>query len=149
LSYLFPLLSDKSKITNTYESKLTDIDVNKKWDDSDNQDGKRPESIEITLLINGEESAYTDTLNADNNWSYEFNDLDKYSDGKEIEYSIKEVEIEGYSVNYEEAVKEENNITLNLSNTKEVEETPTPIPTSTPTIVKVVEKRAVPNTGIK
>ncbi len=53
-------LTDNSKngtvttLTNTYAPETTSITVTKTWDDADNQDGKRPESIIVNLLANGE-----------------------------------------------------------------------------------------------
>ena len=75
----------------------TSVSVTKVWDDENNQDGKRPDSVTIMLLANGEETNNTITLNADNNWEGIFTGLDKYADGKEILYTVKETEIEGYT----------------------------------------------------
>ena len=41
-------------ITNSHEiEKTTSVEVNKKWEDSNNQEELRPDSIEVTLLANG------------------------------------------------------------------------------------------------
>ena len=39
----------------------------KTWNDADNQDGKRPESITVRLLANGEEKD-SQTVTADEKW---------------------------------------------------------------------------------
>lgn len=68
----------------------------KTWDDNDNQDGKRPGSIKVNLLSNGE-VVQTKTVTADDNWAYSFTDLPKYDeDGKEIVYTITEDKVAGY-----------------------------------------------------
>ena len=36
-------------LTNSYTTKETEIEVTKAWNDADNQDGKRPEEIIVTL----------------------------------------------------------------------------------------------------
>ena len=90
-------LTDNSKngtvttLTNTYAPETTSITVTKTWDDADNQDGKRPESIIVNLLANGEIVA-SQTVKADEagNWTYTFKDLPKYANGKEITYTVTE-----------------------------------------------------------
>ena len=96
-------LTDNSKngtvttLTNTYAPETTSITVTKTWDDADNQDGKRPESIIVNLLANGEIVA-SQTVKADEagNWTYTFKDLPKYANGKEITYTVTEEAGEGY-----------------------------------------------------
>ena len=96
-------LTDNSKngtvttLTNTYAPETTSITVTKTWDDADNQDGKRPESIIVNLLANGEIVA-RQTVKADEagNWTYTFKDLPKYANGKEITYTVTEEAVEGY-----------------------------------------------------
>ena len=96
-------LTDNSKngtvttLTNTYAPETTSITGTKTWDDADNQDGKRPESIIVNLLANGEIVA-SQTVKADEagNWTYTFKDLPKYANGKEITYTVTEEAVEGY-----------------------------------------------------
>ena len=96
-------LTDNSKngtvttLTNTYAPEKTSITVTKTWDDADNQYGKRPESIIVNLLANGEIAA-SQTVKADEagNWTYTFKDLPKYANGKEITYTVTEEAVEGY-----------------------------------------------------
>ena len=96
-------LTDNSKngtvttLTNTYAPETTSISGTKTWDDADNQDGKRPESIIVNLLANGEIVA-SQTVKADEagNWTYTFKDLPKYANGKEITYTVTEEAVEGY-----------------------------------------------------
>ncbi|EUC57966.1 Cna B-type domain-containing protein [Mogibacterium timidum] len=75
------------------------IPVTKIWKDGDNQDGKRPDSIKIQLLADGQEVAgKTLTLTKDNNWTDSFKNLDEYKGDKKINYTIKEVKVEnGYT----------------------------------------------------
>ena len=94
---------DGNIITNTLVGKgnIT-IPVAKKWADADNQDGIRPESVTVELLKNGNPyiPAKTITLNSGNNWNGRFPDLPEYENGKRIEYSVKEGEVEGYTTKY-------------------------------------------------
>lgn len=77
------------------EGTAKSIKVTKAWNDEDNKDKKRPSSIKVTLMakIGNESTEYeveTVELNKDNNWSYEFKNLPSKSNGKNIEYSVKE-----------------------------------------------------------
>ncbi len=82
-------------ITNSYETEKTTVSVEKVWEDSSNKEGFRPENITITLLADGEEAG-TITLNEENEWKHTFTELDKYSDGKEIEYTVTEAKVDNY-----------------------------------------------------
>ena len=61
----------------------TEATVKKVWDDADNQDGKRPASLEVTLS-NGTKV----TLNEGNSWTATIDKLPKYANGKEISDSL-------------------------------------------------------------
>ena len=81
----------------------TSISGDKKWNDGDNQDGIRPDEIEVKLLANGA-PIQNQTLKPDptGKWSYKFDDLDKYdNDGNLINYTVEEDEIQGYTASYE------------------------------------------------
>ena len=81
-------------LTNTYELITTEASVKKVWDDNNNADGKRPESLKVTLS-NGDEV----TLNEENGWSAKVENLPKYKDGQEINYSWSESSLpEGYTL---------------------------------------------------
>ena len=80
-------------LVNTHETEKTSATIIKNWDDAENQDGIRPESITATLS-NGTEV----TLNEENNWRATVGNLPKFSNGKEIEYTWKEDSTEGYTL---------------------------------------------------
>lgn len=106
---------DNWVVTNTHSVYLKDITVNKVWNDKDNQDGIRPESITIQLLGNSNLVAEA-TLDESNDWSYVFKDLEVNSNGEEIVYEVKEFEVEGYETSITE--KEEN--TFEITNSHDV-----------------------------
>ncbi len=83
-------------ITNTHEVEKADVTVTKVWEDNNNQDGIRPEEIEVTLYANGEK-VETVKLNESNDWSYTFEKLDVKANGKDIEYTVSEVSVDGYT----------------------------------------------------
>ncbi len=80
---------DGYNITNTHTPETTEVSGTKTWDDNDDQDGKRPDSITVNLLANGT-VVDTKTVTADSNWSYVFTDLPKYDNGNEIVYTVDE-----------------------------------------------------------
>ena len=75
----------------------TEATVIKVWDDNDDQDKVRPESITVQLS-NGTEVVATVTLSAENGWKATVTGLPKYSGGKLIEYRWTEGEIAGYTL---------------------------------------------------
>ncbi len=87
-------------ITNTYTPATTSLTVNKVWNDADDQDGKRPDSITVKLLADGVE-VDSAQLAADG-WAHTFDALPKYRDGGiEIAYSVLEVVPDGYTASYD------------------------------------------------
>ena len=84
-------------IKNTRQVEKTAVSVTKKW--IGDTESSRPDSIAVELLKDGE-VADTATIQADSNgeWTYVFADLDKYAQGKEIVYSVREAKVpSGYT----------------------------------------------------
>lgn len=90
--------------TNTYSVETTSIKVYKVWDDANNQDGIRPDSVTIVLKADG--SAASDAagtavadlkLNASNNWTGIFENLLVNADGTAIDYTVEEGNIRDYT----------------------------------------------------
>ena len=84
-------------VTNTHDIEKVSVSVVKAWQDSDDQDGYRPEAITVVLLANGEPTGEKLILTATNNWSGTFADLDKYENGQIIIYTIEELEVPEYN----------------------------------------------------
>lgn len=83
---------DGYNITNTHKPETTKVEGTKTWNDSDNQDGIRPEKIIVNLLADGNKVNTQEVTPDDNgNWTYSFTDLPKYKAGKEIKYRVEEV----------------------------------------------------------
>ncbi|MDO4459503.1 MAG: Cna B-type domain-containing protein, partial [Clostridia bacterium] len=119
-------------ITNTYfesgnTEKVISATVTKVWDDA-GFEKKRPESIKIQLLMDGEEYDDPVELSADNNWTYTWEELYKItSDGVVHNYEVTEVESRYYSVEYK--VKENgDNLEFTVINTFREEVDPVPVP---------------------
>ena len=84
--------------TNKYTPAKTQIPVKKVWDDADNQDGKRPASITVKLLADGQDTGKTLELSEANGWAGNFTDLDADKGGAPIDYKVVEVSsVAGYT----------------------------------------------------
>jgi len=83
-------------VTNTLET--VSVTVAKVWDDNNDQDGIRPESVTLTLS-DGTEIV----LNEDNDWIDTIENLPKYKNKEEVTYTVTETNVpEGYEVSYSE-----------------------------------------------
>ena len=89
-------------VTNTHTPGRTSVKVTKTWEDDENRDGLRPDSIFVTLK-GSDGSTYDAELNAKNSWKYEFSNLYSYVDGKEVTYSLTEKSVDGYTTKMTEA----------------------------------------------
>lgn len=74
--------------------KITKISVKKVWNDADNADGIRPETIKVQLYKNGNTKVYDAVeLSEKNNWSYTWEGLPTMENNEDIIYAVDEVEI--------------------------------------------------------
>ena len=83
-------------VTNSRGTDKTTVSGSKTWNDANNQDGKRPASITINLLANGEKID-SKVVTAADGWKWSFTDLHKNDNGQEIVYTITEDAVPGYS----------------------------------------------------
>lgn len=84
------------EVTNSHKAEVISVQGKKVWDDADNQDGKRPEKITVNLFADGKLEQSKD-VSEKTNWAYEFINLPKFKDGKEINYSVKESSVTDYT----------------------------------------------------
>ncbi|MCY7028155.1 Cna B-type domain-containing protein [Streptococcus sanguinis] len=89
---------DGYNITNSYTPETTTVSGSKTWEDGDNQDGKRPASITVNLLADGQK-VNTQTVGEAEGWSYNFTGLPVYKNGQRITYTVTEEAVPGYSTN--------------------------------------------------
>ena len=108
-------------VTNTHVPEQISLSGEKTWDDNNNQDGKRPQSITVSLMANNKDAVYQNgsavdpvTVSAADGWKYSFENVPKYSNGQEIQYKVVESEVSDYSATYDG---------LNIKNTHTVEKT--------------------------
>jgi len=82
-------------ITNTKVESSVDVQVNKVWEGR--RDGKYPEKVQVRLLQDGNVYSELVELNTQNNWSYSWSNLPYKIGDKNIQYSIEEVQVAGYT----------------------------------------------------
>lgn len=112
--------NDKTKetITNTRKSTTTPTDnqttfhVSKIW--NDNSNANRPTSIQVQLLADGQKSGSPVTLNKANNWTYNWDKLDKTANDKDIKYTVEEVNV---PTDYTSSITTSTNTSATITNT--------------------------------
>lgn len=93
-----PSADGKYTITNKRTPEKINLTGQKTWNDANNQDNIRPTEITVRLLADGKDTDKVATASAATGWKYSFEGLDRYKDGKEIVYSVKEIKVpEGYT----------------------------------------------------
>jgi len=139
-------------VTNTNKHMLFhddgDLRVTKFWEDHRDSLGLRPASVTMQLLADGEEvEGATLVLNKQNGWSDCFTDLERYAFGKEIEYSVTEVDLsEDYQLDRIEKIQEEVGYELIVANRLISEEEPEENPEEPPEEPKE-EEEDIPEDG--
>lgn len=98
--YITPLIEKEGNALHGYTFTITNanrtsVKVNKVWEDDDNRDGIRPETVTVNLLTDGTPVDSVE-LSESNEWKYEFKDLPRYVDNQPVTYTVEEVNIEGY-----------------------------------------------------
>ena len=90
-------------ISNTHTPSKTKVQVTKKWEDANNQDGLRPATITVKLYKDGVATDQTLELSEANQWQGTFENLDEKATGKAIHYTVKEENVpEGYTLSIDD-----------------------------------------------
>ena len=105
-------------IKNRYTPKKTSVTVTKRWNDNNDQDGKRPNSVKVQLFGDGNKVGAEVELNEANNWTTTWNDLPEKKAGKTIVYTVEEVgTVKGYKTTVNNA--NHGNVMITNSHTPE------------------------------
>lgn len=116
----------------------TEIKVEKEWEDNDNANNKRPNTIKVQLYATVDGKEYlveTKEVKAQESWKAEFKDLPTLFEGAKVTYTIKEVAIDGYESKVVGNQKDGFTVTNKEKPERPPEEPPTP-PTRDIHIVK-------------
>ena len=141
------------EVTNTLVNKKIKVTGKKVWNDSDNQDGIRPEVIKIKLLANGNVKQELE-VTKDKEKNFEFNDLLTFDEnGKKIKYTLEEEVPQGYTS--EVIGDQEKGFTITNTHTPKPEPKPEPKPVPSKKQqckkkkVKKEEKQKLPKTSVE
>ena len=86
----------------TNEMITTEVTVKKIWNDNDNEEGIRPESVTVILFKNNEVMASQDIETDENGeWKYTFTNLPTFENGVECVYTVEEEIPDGYTATIE------------------------------------------------
>lgn len=92
-------IGSNGSVTIGTDTSTTDIHVEKKWDDNENANKNRPNTIEVQLLAkvgNKEYLVETKEVKAGDQWKVDFKHLPIKSEDLKITYTVREVPIAGY-----------------------------------------------------
>ncbi|MGN0193613.1 MAG: Cna B-type domain-containing protein [Pseudoramibacter sp.] len=91
---------ETQQTTITSEPVKTAINVKRIWDDSDNQDGIRPKTIQLSLVIEGSQDQVIDTkkISAGEGWTTAFRVRKYDQNGQKIRYSVVEQNVSQYDL---------------------------------------------------
>ncbi|MEG0569999.1 MAG: Cna B-type domain-containing protein, partial [Erysipelotrichales bacterium] len=101
-------------ITNSYTPGKTSVKVTKAWSDENNQDGKRPDKIEVQLKAGNTNKGARVELNGANNWTYTWSDLALKDAGTPIVYTVDEI---GVPAEYNVVKNDNDHTNITLTNT--------------------------------
>ncbi|MBQ1341170.1 MAG: Cna B-type domain-containing protein, partial [Erysipelotrichaceae bacterium] len=128
-------------VTNSHTSEETELTVTKVWDDANDQDGYRPESVTVNLLANGKKIKSV-TLDESNKWTYTWHKLPKKEKkGQVIVYTVEEEPVEHYETEISINKGKNGNFEYDVTNTH--------VPENTEVSVKKVWEDAGNQDGIR
>ncbi len=84
-------------ITNSHTPGKTSVSAVVGFEDGDNADGLRPESVTLHLLANGVDTGETVTVTAAENWQHSFTNLDEYLNGQKVAYTVTQDAVTDYT----------------------------------------------------
>ena len=100
VAYDDPIINENGKyikITNRYTPKTTSVSVEKVWEDKNNQDGVRPDSINVQLYKTvGTTTTSVEKVKLTNSkLTHTWTELPQYEKGTEIKYTVRELDSNG------------------------------------------------------
>ncbi|MDY3012917.1 MAG: SpaA isopeptide-forming pilin-related protein [Clostridiales Family XIII bacterium] len=91
------LLAREKTATAAVHIKPYNIEGQKIWDDHEDQDGLRPQSLKVKLMADGQ-MADALSISEETEWKYVFEDLEPFDEqGRRIDYTVEEEQIPGYT----------------------------------------------------
>ncbi len=107
-------------VTNARDYEETEVKVTKVWEDNNNEEGFRPENVTVNLM-KGEAVLESVELNEGNKWTKTWTKLQKYENGKAIDYTVTEDPVANYTTKIEKAT--DGTFTYTVKNSRTTEKT--------------------------
>lgn len=101
----------------THGDNLQPVEVVVTWNDEEDADGKRPDSLDLRLLADGVDTGKTMTISGSDTaseWRDTFVDLPVMKNGQKIKYSLQKPDLDGYRAESDEG-DAENPLALGLT----------------------------------
>ena len=108
-------------IVNDYQPEVTSVSVSKVWDDNNNEQNLRPDSIAMSLS-DGQKVVKVVVLSEANGWTATVNNLPTVVNGQNAQYAWKEQQVLSYSL---EGVTQQGNLMIFTNKVWERPENPT------------------------
>ena len=108
-----PKVDDVTTIKYSHTPEETAIKVSKVWNDNNNAEGFRTESVTVRLK-KGDTEIESVVLHANNSWEYTWSNLQKYENGTAINYTVTEDPVANYST---QITKADGSFTYTVTNT--------------------------------
>ena len=120
---------DAMRLTVEDPSEKISVTAEKIWNDEDDKDGLRPDKITLTITgWAGDEEVYSDMVkvkeNEDGDWTYTWEDLNKYCDGEEIVYEVSEKKVADYKTKIGKMKETSDGYKVKITNTHKPKKTP-------------------------
>ena len=116
----------KPTVSYTVAPTLISVSVTKVWNDQNDNDGLRPDSLKVSLYADNVNTGKYIVLNAENKWQGSFEDLPATDQGKLIKYEVYEETVSGYTA--QEGISEtDDGFAVTLTNTHTVETVSIPV----------------------
>lgn len=84
-----------NKVYAKWVQTMIEIPVTKVW--KDNNSSRRPDSVTVTLLANGEDIGKSLVLNAGCDWTGSFDEVPTHAKGRPVSYTVSEKQVPGYA----------------------------------------------------
>ena len=106
-------------VTATHVPEEAEVKASVVWDDANNQDGKRLDSVEAELYAEGQATGNKVTLDEKNSWKASFKKVDVKKDGKRINYTVKTTENKDYTITTTGNVLDDNGVVVTYKHVPE------------------------------
>ena len=116
----------KPTVSYTVAPTLISVSVTKVWNDRNDNDGLRPDSIKVSLYADNVNTGESIVLNGENKWQGSFDGLPAADQGKAIEYTVYEEEVKGYT-STASITETDDGFAVTLTNTHAVETVSIPV----------------------